>query len=265
MTYDTRRALELLRAGTRQHDTRFSEGQEEAIRAQGPVCDARYRPCGVFGVPHAESVLFAAPASPFGGPGHLERADAVRHGAHPVRQPHPPNVGRRAAGAFRGRVSGDHCGSGALWAVGWRTSTALSAHRWLHWALLLAPEFVRPRDRAGKRDCGSRAARRRPTRGGPSMVGLRPVHLGDDPYARQPLCEAVQVTGGNHASRQATRHWANTCWARCRRRPIGSQAGGVRANAATDTGGGPACLCSTVPMRSASPGRRSGSPSRAAG
>ena len=261
MTYDTRRALELLRAGTRQHGTRFRGGQEEAIRAQCPVCDARYRPCGVFGVSHAEAVLFVAPASPFGGSGHPERTDVVRHRAHPVRQPYPPNVGQRAVGAFRGRVFGDHCGSGGAVAVGWSTSTALSAHRWLHRPLLLVPEFACLRDGAGKRDCGSRAARRRPVRGRPSMVGLRSIHLGDDPYARQLLYEAVQVTGGNHA----TRHWANTCRARCRRRSIGPQAGGVGANVFTDTGGGPTCPRSTVPMRSASPGRRSGPPSSAAG
>ncbi len=31
-TYDRQRALELLRAGTRQHDAPFREGQDEAIR-----------------------------------------------------------------------------------------------------------------------------------------------------------------------------------------------------------------------------------------
>ena len=64
-------------------------------------------------------------------------------------------------------------------------------------ALPLPPEFVRPRDGTGKRDCGSRAARRWLARVGPSMVGLRPVHSGDDLYSRQPLCEAVQAAGGN--------------------------------------------------------------------
>ena len=64
-------------------------------------------------------------------------------------------------------------------------------------ALPPAPEFVRPRDGVGKQDCESRAARRWPARVGPSVVGLRPVYLGDDLYARQPLCEAVQAAGGN--------------------------------------------------------------------
>ena len=36
---------------------------------------------------------FVAPASPVGGLGRLERPDAVRQRAHPVRQPHPPYVG----------------------------------------------------------------------------------------------------------------------------------------------------------------------------
>ena len=85
-----------------------------AVRAQRPVCDARYRLCGVFRVSDVESVPFVAPASPFGGSGHPERADAVRHGTHPVRQPHPPNARRHSAGTFRRRVFGDRCGSGGI-------------------------------------------------------------------------------------------------------------------------------------------------------
>ena len=50
-----------------------------------PVCDARYRPCGVFGVSRVESVFFVALVSPFGGLRHPDRADAVRHWAYPVR------------------------------------------------------------------------------------------------------------------------------------------------------------------------------------
>lgn len=64
-------------------------------------------------------------------------------------------------------------------------------------ALPLAPEFVRPQDGTDKQDCESRAARRWLARLGPSTAGLRPVYLGDDLYARQPLCEAVQAAGGN--------------------------------------------------------------------
>ena len=64
-------------------------------------------------------------------------------------------------------------------------------------ALPLPPEFVRPQDGTGKQDCGSRAARRWLARVGPSLLGLRPVHLGDDLYSRQPLCEAVRAAGGN--------------------------------------------------------------------
>ena len=36
-----------------------------------------------------------------------------------------------------------------------------------------------------------------PTWVGPSTVWRRPVYLDDDLYTRQPLCEAVQATGGN--------------------------------------------------------------------
>ena len=39
--------------------------------------------------------------------------------------------------------------------------------------------------------------RHRPARVGPSTVGLRPVCLDDDLYARPPLREAVQATGSN--------------------------------------------------------------------
>ena len=207
-----------------------------AVRAQCPVCGARYRRCGVS---DAESVPFVAPGSPFGGSGHFERADAVRHGPHPVREPHPPNAGRCAAGAFRRRVFGDHCGSGGIrgafgHAVSGRAcvggvgrfgafpipQAALRAvpdapcgrrDGVLPWlclrvggrtgpkprALPSAQEFVRPRDGTGKQDCGSRAARRRPARVGPFVVGLRPVRSGGDPYARRPPCETVRAAGGN--------------------------------------------------------------------
>jgi hypothetical protein len=61
----------------------------------------------------------------------------------------------------------------------------------------LPPEFVRPQDGAAKQDCEPMAARRWLQRLGPAYAFLKPVYLGDDLYARQPTCVAIQATGGN--------------------------------------------------------------------
>src|SRR3954467_12215890 len=61
----------------------------------------------------------------------------------------------------------------------------------------LEPEFVVPQDGHDKQDCESRAARRWLAQHGPAYARLKPIYLGDDLYARQPLCEAVQATGGH--------------------------------------------------------------------
>ena len=162
---------------------------------QRSACDARYRPCCVVRP-------FCRADVPF------RRAGASRtrgrrsgHGAHPVRQPHPPDAGRDAAGASRRRVFGNRCGSGqvrgAVRAAGWRISTASSAWRRsrrtkagpCRWRRICCVPGTGP---ANGTAGAARRARRRPAR-----VGLRPVHLGDDPYARRPPCEAVQAAGGN--------------------------------------------------------------------
>ena len=178
---------------------------------------------------------FVALASPFGGSGYPERADAVLHRAHPVRQPHPPDTGRHGAGAFRRRVSGNRCGSGGI-----RGAVAAAVFGRAHVgdvrrfgafpvpraALRAVPGApcglrggvfpklrLRVVDRAGPKPgpavgAGVRASpgpdrqtglreRRRPARVGLSVVGLRPVHSDDDPYARRPPCKAVQAAGGN--------------------------------------------------------------------
>src|SRR5215210_3596017 len=54
----------------------------------------------------------------------------------------------------------------------------------------LEPEFVVPQDGHDKQDCESRAARRWLAQHGPTYARLKPIYLGDDLYARQPLCEA---------------------------------------------------------------------------
>jgi len=61
----------------------------------------------------------------------------------------------------------------------------------------LEPEFVVPQDGHDKQDCESMAARRWLAAHGPSYARLNPVYLGDDLYSRQPICQAVQATGGH--------------------------------------------------------------------
>ena len=61
----------------------------------------------------------------------------------------------------------------------------------------LAPEFIVPQDGSDKQDCESRAARRWLAAHGAQYARLRPVYLGDDLFANQPMCEAVKAAGGN--------------------------------------------------------------------
>ena len=63
--------------------------------------------------------------------------------------------------------------------------------------LPLPPEFVRPQDGAAKQDCDTAAAKRWLARLRPAYAWLKPVYLGADLYARQPLCQALQAVGGH--------------------------------------------------------------------
>jgi len=63
--------------------------------------------------------------------------------------------------------------------------------------LPLPPEFVRPQDGAKKQDCEPTAARRWLARLGPAYAWLKPVYLGDDLYAHQPMCAAILAVGGS--------------------------------------------------------------------
>ena len=63
--------------------------------------------------------------------------------------------------------------------------------------LPLPPEFVRPQDGAKKQDCETAAARRWLSRVGRAYAWLRPVYLGDDIYARQPMCADVLAEGAS--------------------------------------------------------------------
>ena len=63
--------------------------------------------------------------------------------------------------------------------------------------LPLPPAFVQPRDGADKQDCEREAAKRWLQRHGARCAGLRPVYLGDDLYACQPVCQAIRDSGGD--------------------------------------------------------------------
>ena len=63
--------------------------------------------------------------------------------------------------------------------------------------LPLAPEFIVPQDGAEKQDCERNAAKRWLARHGASLSPLRPVFLGDDLFACQPIAEAIQAGGAN--------------------------------------------------------------------
>ena len=63
--------------------------------------------------------------------------------------------------------------------------------------LPLPPEFVVPRDGAEKQDCERSAAKRWLTQHSAAVGHLRPVYLGDDLFACQPIIAAMQDAGGN--------------------------------------------------------------------
>jgi hypothetical protein len=63
--------------------------------------------------------------------------------------------------------------------------------------LPLPPEFIAPQDGTEKQDCERNAAKRWLARHGASLAHARPVFLGDDLFACQPIAEAMQAAGGN--------------------------------------------------------------------
>ena len=66
-----------------------------------------------------------------------------------------------------------------------------------HQVLPLAPEFIAPQDGADKQDCERNAAKRWLAWHGRSVAHLRPIFLGDDLFACQPIAIAIQQAGGN--------------------------------------------------------------------
>jgi len=63
--------------------------------------------------------------------------------------------------------------------------------------LPLPPEFIAPRDGAEKQDCERTAAKRWLAKHGREAVHLKPVFLGDDLFACQPIAAAMRQAGGN--------------------------------------------------------------------
>lgn len=63
--------------------------------------------------------------------------------------------------------------------------------------LPLPPEFIVPQDGAEKQDCERNAVKRWLAHHGPAVAWLRPIVLGDDLFACQPIAAAVQQAGGN--------------------------------------------------------------------
>jgi hypothetical protein len=64
-------------------------------------------------------------------------------------------------------------------------------------AVPLQPEFIAPQDGHDKQDCESRACRRWLAAHGPTYARLKPIYLGDDLYACQPICAAVLAAEGH--------------------------------------------------------------------
>src|SRR3954469_20882481 len=63
--------------------------------------------------------------------------------------------------------------------------------------LPLPAEFITPQDGAEKQDCERAAAKRWLARHGAGITCFRPVYLGDDLYACQPIVCLIQESGGN--------------------------------------------------------------------
>mgnify|MGYP002636165549 CR=1 FL=1 len=63
--------------------------------------------------------------------------------------------------------------------------------------LPLPPEPIAPQDGTEKQDCERNAAKRWLATYAPSMARYRPVYLGDDLFACQPIVAAIQSAGGN--------------------------------------------------------------------
>jgi len=61
----------------------------------------------------------------------------------------------------------------------------------------LAPEFITPQDGNEKQDCERAAAKRWLSKHGPDLAEFRPIYLGDDLFAYQPIVGSIQDKGGS--------------------------------------------------------------------
>jgi hypothetical protein len=64
-------------------------------------------------------------------------------------------------------------------------------------AIPLPPEFITPQDGHDKQDCEQMAGQRWLGKHGPTYAEFKPIYLGDDLYAKQPMCEKVLSVGGH--------------------------------------------------------------------
>jgi len=64
-------------------------------------------------------------------------------------------------------------------------------------ALPLMPAFIAPQDGTEKQDCERNAARRWLATHGERIKHLRPIYLGDDLFACQPIAETILAAGGD--------------------------------------------------------------------
>jgi len=64
-------------------------------------------------------------------------------------------------------------------------------------ALPLMPEFIAPQDGAEKQDCERNAAKRWLSTHGERLKHLRPIYLGGDLFACQPVADAIRAAGGD--------------------------------------------------------------------
>ena len=67
--------------------------------------------------------------------------------------------------------------------------------------LPLRPQFITPQDGDQKQDCETKAAYRWFDQNAARYASLRPIYLGDDLYANQPMCEKVTQAGDDFAFR----------------------------------------------------------------
>jgi len=80
-------------------------------------------------------------------------------------------------------------------------------------ALPLMPEFIAPQDGAEKQDCERNAAKRWLLTHGDRIKDLRPIYLGDDLFACQPIADAITAAGGDFLLTAKPAEASQTCFA----------------------------------------------------